>query len=45
MHLTPAGRRLLAARRQARLVVTTRTPAVKGLTPLRVWSAAITLTA
>jgi hypothetical protein len=45
MHLTPRGRRLLTARRLARLVVTTRTPAVKGLPPPPTWSAAITLTA
>jgi hypothetical protein len=43
IHLTPAGRRLLAARRAARLLLTLRTPAVKGVTPKRVWTTTITL--
>jgi hypothetical protein len=43
VHLTPAGRRLLAARHEARLLVTTRTPAVRGVTPKRVWTTTVTL--
>jgi hypothetical protein len=43
VHLTPAGRRLLADRREARLLLTTRTPAVRGVTPKRVWTTTITL--
>jgi hypothetical protein len=45
MHLTPAGHRLLAPRRRAHLVVTTRTPAVEGLTPKRAWSMTVALSA
>jgi len=41
VHLTSVGRKLLLHRLQARLVVTTRTPAVKGLSPARLWSTAI----
>jgi hypothetical protein len=41
VHLTSVGRKLLLNRAQARLVVTTRTPAVKGLSPARLWSTAI----
>jgi hypothetical protein len=45
VHLTPAGRRLLAGRRAARLLLTTRTPALKGLTPARAWLTTIVLSA
>jgi hypothetical protein len=45
VHLTAAGRKLLAGRREARLLLTTRTPAVKAITPKRVWTTAITLSA
>jgi hypothetical protein len=41
VHLTSVGRKLLHNRAQVRLVVTTRTPAVKGLSPARLWSTAI----
>jgi hypothetical protein len=43
VHLTPAGRKLLASRRRARLLLTTRTPAVKGRSPARTWSTVIVL--
>jgi hypothetical protein len=39
--LTSVGRKLLLHRLQARLVITTRTPAVKGLSPARLCSTAI----
>jgi hypothetical protein len=41
VHLTRAGRVLLAHRTQAKIFVTTRTPAVKGLRPARAWGTTI----
>jgi hypothetical protein len=45
IRLTPVGRRLLASHRRARLLLTTRTPAVKGVTPTHIWSTVIVLDA
>jgi hypothetical protein len=44
VRLTPAGRRLLAHRLRARLIVITRTPAVKATTLARTWATAIAFT-
>jgi hypothetical protein len=41
LHLTRSGRALIAHKAHAKLFVTTRTPAVKGLRPARVWATTI----
>jgi hypothetical protein len=41
VHLTRAGRALLAHKSQAKIFVTTRTPAIKGLRPARAWGTTI----
>jgi hypothetical protein len=41
VHLTRAGRALVAHRAHAKIFVTTRTPAVKGLRPARAWGTTI----
>jgi hypothetical protein len=41
VHLTRAGRVLIAHRARAKIFVTTRTPAVKGLRPARAWGTTI----
>jgi hypothetical protein len=41
VHLTRAGRALIAHKAHAKIFVTTRTPAVKGLRPARAWGTTI----
>jgi hypothetical protein len=41
VHLTRAGRALIAHKAHAKVFVTTRTSAVKGLRPARAWSTTI----
>jgi hypothetical protein len=41
VHLTRTGRNLIAHKANAKVFVTTRTPAVKGLSPARIWSTTI----
>jgi hypothetical protein len=41
VHLTRTGRNLIKHKANAKVFVTTRTPAVKGLSPARIWSTTI----
>jgi hypothetical protein len=41
VHLTKAGRNLIAHDAHPKVFVTTSTPAVKGLSPARTWSTTI----
>ncbi len=41
VHLTRAGKNMIKHKTSAKIFVTTRTPAVKGLSPARIWSTTI----